>query len=69
MKSVFEAIRRWEEKGLLDSDLADRLKAEVDESSAAGTQRLFQYVLAATGAVILLIAGGVFLDWAWPLMT
>lgn len=69
MKSVLEAIRRWEAKELLAPQLADRLRAEVDEESAAGTQRLFQYVLATTGAVILLVAGGVFLDWAWPLMT
>lgn len=69
MKSVFAAIRRWEDKTLVDGALADRLRAEVAESSAAGTQRLFQYVLAATAAVILLIASGVFLDWAWPRMT
>jgi len=69
MKLVLEAIRRWEDKVLLDGELADRLRAEVEEDSAAGTQRLFQYALATTGAVILLIAGGVFTDWAWPLMT
>ncbi len=69
MKSVLAAIRRWEDKRLVDGDLAVRLRAEVEESSAAGTQRLFQYVLAATGAVVLLVASGVFLDWAWPRMT
>jgi hypothetical protein len=34
----------------------------------AGTRRLSQYVLAATGGAVLLIAGGVFVDWAWPLL-
>ena len=69
MNAVFEAIRRWEEQNLVDKELADTLRGEVEQSSAAVTQRLFQYVLAGTGAVVLLIAGGVFLDWAWPLMT
>lgn len=69
MKIVLAAIRRWEEQGLVTSELAGRLRAEVQASSAALTRRLFQYVLAATGAVILVIAGGVFLDWAWPRMT
>ena len=69
MNSVLGAIRRWEERQLIDEALAERLRAEVEETSSAAGQRLFQYVLAATGAVVLLIAGGVFLDWAWPLMT
>jgi uncharacterized membrane protein len=69
MKSVLEAIRRWEEEGLVDAPLSARLRAEVAESSEAGTRRLFQYVLAATGAALLLIAAGVFVDWAWPRMT
>ncbi len=69
MKSVLDAIRRWEEQSLVDSALAERLRSEVSESSAVGTQRLFQYSMAVTGAVILVIAGGVFLDWAWPQMT
>ena len=69
MKSVLEAIRRWEEQALVDDVLAQRLRSELAQSSAARTQRLFQYVLATTGAALLLIAGGVFLDWAWPQMT
>lgn len=69
MKSVLSAIRRWEDRSLVDSALAERLRAEVAESSKAGTQRLFQYILATTGGIILVIAGGVFLDWAWPQMT
>jgi hypothetical protein len=69
MRSVLEAVRRWEEKGLVGGDLAEKLRTEVRDHSAAGTQRLFQYVLAATGATVLIIAGGVFLDWAWPQMT
>ena len=69
MKPVLNAIRRWEEKGLVDATLAERLRGEVAEDTEGGAQRLFQYVLATTGAAILLISGGVFLDWAWPLMT
>jgi uncharacterized membrane protein len=69
LRPVLSAIQRWEEGALVDAALAERLRSEVAESSAAGTQRLFQYVLATTGATILVIAGGVFLDWAWPQMT
>lgn len=66
---VWDAIARWERSSLISPDLADRLREDVEASSEAGTARLTQYVLAATGAIILLIAGGLFLDWAWPRMT
>jgi hypothetical protein len=69
MRAVLAAIQRWEEKGLVASELAEELRIEVEEDAAGYGQQLFQYALAVTGAVILLIAGGVFLDWAWPLMT
>ena len=67
-RGVLEAISRWERKALIQEDLAETLRSEVDETSAAGTARLAQYVLAATAAVVLLIAAGVFVDWAWPRM-
>lgn len=66
---VHEAIERWEDKSLIDGELASRLHREVTESSEAGTTRITQYLVAATGAAVLLMAAGVFLDWAWPLMS
>lgn len=67
-KPVFQALERWEARGLVDPELAERLRAEVVESSEAGARRLSQYVLAGTGAVVVLMAAGIFLDWAWPRM-
>ena len=67
-RSVFEAIERWEGKALITHDFADRLKQEVVDAAEAGTVRLSQYIVAGTAAVVTLIAGGVFLDWAWPRM-
>ena len=67
-RAVHAAIERWEEEGLVSPELADRLRAEVGRASEEDSRRLSQYVLAATAAVLLLIAGGVFLDWAWPRM-
>lgn len=67
-RAVYAAIERWEAEGLVSPDLARRLRQEVGRDSEAGTRRLSQYVLASTAAVVLLIAGAVFLDWAWPLI-
>ncbi|GMV03797.1 MAG: hypothetical protein AMXMBFR53_00790 [Gemmatimonadota bacterium] len=67
-RPVFEAIERWQAKSLITDELAERLRGEVVEASEAGTARMSQYLVAATGAVVLLIASGVFLDWAWPRM-
>jgi len=66
--AVLEAIDRWEDAGLIDETAARRLRADVAQASSAGTRRLSQYLLAGTGGAVLLIAGGVFLDWAWPLL-
>ena len=67
-RPVHAAIERWQEKALITPELGDRLRQEVAESAEAGTTRMTQYVVATTGAVILLIAAGLFLDWAWPRM-
>jgi len=68
-REVHEAIDRWERKGLIDEGTADTLRNEAAAASVAGTVRYGQYILAGTGAVVLLIAAGVFLDWSWPLMS
>lgn len=67
-RSVFAALERWEKKALISSELAQRLRSEVVEAAEAGTARLSQFLVAGAGAVVLIIAGGVFVDWAWPQM-
>jgi len=66
--AVFEAIDRWERDRLIDSETAQALRHEAEESAEVGTRRLSQYALAATAAAVTLIAGGVFLNWSWPLL-
>jgi hypothetical protein len=65
---ILQAIDRWESAGLVDLETARKLREETAREAGAGTRRLSQYVLAVTGGAVLLIAGGVFLDWAWPLL-
>jgi hypothetical protein len=66
--AVMDAIARWEGSGLVDPGTAGRLRDEVSGHATESTRRLSQYLLAVTGASVLVIAGGVFLDWAWPLL-
>ncbi|HET9949039.1 MAG TPA: hypothetical protein VFQ22_08970, partial [Longimicrobiales bacterium] len=63
--AVLSAIERWRRSGLIDGAIAARLREETVRESAAGTRRLTQYLLATAAAAVLLIAGGVFVDWAW----
>jgi len=63
---VHGAIDRWEQQALVDDDLAARLREEVASHESSLARQLSQYVLASAGAVVLVIAGGVFLRWAWP---
>lgn len=65
--SVHEAIDRWVASRLIDPGLAASLRAEAADHAATGTKRLSQYLVATAGAAVLLIASGLFLDWAWPL--
>ncbi len=66
--SVFKALLRWEQKGLLPPELSSRLRDEVEEVVRGEGRRWSQYFLAATGGAILLVAGSTFLAWAWPEM-
>ncbi|NJD17953.1 MAG: hypothetical protein FIA95_01525, partial [Gemmatimonadetes bacterium] len=66
--AVSEALERWEEKALLTPEVAARLREEAAEASVAGTARLGQYVVAATAAVVTVIAGGLLHRWTWPRM-
>ncbi len=66
--ALHAAIDRWERDGLIDGFVAATLRADVTKEARAGTRRVSQYVLAATGGAVLLIAAGVFVDWAWPLL-
>ena len=64
--AVLEAIERWTTASIIDQETADRLRSAESKHDLAATARLSQYVLATSGAAVLLIAGGVFLEWAWP---
>jgi hypothetical protein len=66
--SVQDAIRRWERSGLVDTDTADALRDEARLHEEQSSGRLAQYLLATAGAIVLVIAGGVFIDWAWPIL-
>ena len=64
--AVLEAIERWTTASIIDQETADRLRSAESKHDLAATARISQYVLATSGAALLLIAGGVFLEWAWP---
>lgn len=66
--AIHDAIGRWEDERLIDTETAAQLRAEVSAHATVTSTRLSQYVLAATGAVLLVMAGGVFLNWAWPFL-
>lgn len=61
-----KAIDRWEGKGLLAHPLAATLRAEVAAEGWSESRRWSQYLLAATGGAVLLIAAGTFLAWVLP---
>ena len=64
--AVLEAIERWTTASIIDKETADRLRSAESKHELAAIARISQYVLATSGAAVLLIAGGVFLEWAWP---
>ena len=63
---INSTIDRWLTASIIDAETAERLKADESAHAAARSTRTSQYMLAITGAVVLVIAGGVFLSWAWP---
>jgi hypothetical protein len=65
---VLRAVGRWEEKGLLDPKVAQLLREEVEEKVQGEGRRWSQYLLAATGGAVLIVAGSTFLAWVWPEM-
>jgi len=63
---VSEAIERWATASLIDAETADRLRSAEATRETLASARVSQYILAISGAGVLMIAGGVFLEWAWP---
>ena len=63
---VLRALQRWETKGLLTPDTTQALRTELEEELRGEGRRWSQYLLAATGGAILIIAGATFLAWVWP---
>ncbi|MFC1575257.1 hypothetical protein ACFL5A_01245 [Gemmatimonadota bacterium] len=55
---VLLALARWERKGLLDGPSVQTLTEEVEEELRGESSRWSQYLLAATGGAVLMIAGG-----------
>ena len=66
--AVHSAIKRWAEKGMVSSEQAQTLHDETIENAGDAGRRWSQFIVAGTGAVVLVIAAGTFLEWAWPLM-
>lgn len=65
---LMAAIDRWVDEGLVAPDLGERLRDDVSRTMERQRVRWSQYILAGTGAIVLLTAAGVFLGWAWPVM-
>lgn len=63
---VLRALNRWVEKGLLTRELANTLSKEMEEEARSESVRWFQYLLAATGGAVLIVAGSTFLALVWP---
>ncbi len=66
--AVHSAIKRWAGKGMVSSEQAQALHDETIEHAGEVGGRWSQFIVAGTGAVVLVIAAGTFLEWAWPLM-
>lgn len=64
--SVRAALKRWVRKGLLEPELARALAEEAEEDAKGGESLWAQYLLAATGGAVLIVAASTFLAWVWP---
>jgi len=64
--AVHRSIERWEAAGLLDAATAAGLRAELTAQSERARLRFSRLLLAATAAVVLVIAAGTFTAWIWP---
>ena len=64
--SIRAALKRWVAKGLLEPEQAQTLAREVEEDAAGSERQWAQYLLAATGGAVLIVAAGTFLAWVWP---
>jgi hypothetical protein len=63
--AVNDAITRWLGAGLIDEQLAARLQADVEDTATGRVRVTAQYFIAATAAVVLLTASGLFLARSW----
>jgi hypothetical protein len=63
---VDDALERWQRDGLLSAAQAETLRGEARAHEASAGRWAFQYPLAVTGGLLVLIAAGVFADWIWP---
>ena len=64
--AVLRSLERWEDSGLLDAAVADRLRAELASYTEDTRLRFSRLLLAATAAVVLVIAAVSFTAWIWP---
>ena len=65
-EEVSAALERWTRAGLVSGEQAGTLAAEAEEHASSGGRRAFQYVLAATGGAVVIIAASVLAEWVWP---
>lgn len=66
LNAVERAIRRWQADGLIDQATAERLIEHERVVGEREGRRRAQVIVAALGAVLLVVAGSVFFAWAWP---
>jgi hypothetical protein len=64
--SIRAALKRWVQKGLLEPEKAQALAREVEEDAKGREGQWAQYLLAATGGAVLIVAASTFLAWVWP---
>lgn len=63
---IDNAIERWEEAGLISSELAGQLLSEHALSVRRERSRFLQYAVSGTAGILLVIAAITFFAWSWP---